>query len=896
VEPDPLNIMSDGGAIESRTKRPAASADSSSRQPESSSAVSFAASTTTIKDFKIEISRTERTMLLQDADNVKDKINDHHLFQRLIALIIQEENATDVVTAAPHRNSTEEEEDEDGSGISNKRHSKRQDFPNNNMLASSSLNRDDRVMDEPTLELQVFLDTLIDAISDSTWGGTTIRLEYPKADHSVSGRILSKLEAKDALKQRSTASVVGKVWVSQWTEEASRMISYEPKDYLKSKIYAHWYYDANHLTTFLRDTHSLVRSAHDRDHIDLVQRTPDMAPSNLLIKCQLDKAHAIVVAGESGSGKSFFSVKGPLSCNTEVFYCVMTSTDFNGTCPPPEYPVWHGLILKVMQVVDDTDTAFMDSLRRAKSSLSISRNAWAISAAENGLNRKIASIQNSEVENSVRSWFKGNWDKAKRPSKLAIVLDEATNQHFAYGMVDSVRYFLRKYERLVSESIHLIIVGTGLDLINFEQDGGRLGTDPTKSRVIVMKQPKIDLAIGVGQACDASPNTTNQAIFNSINAGSFSRILATNTRMFFNGILFVMKSTIFAQEANDQDNRLLRLQERLTLVGSFRPAMDYAVRMYVASNSVGQLERSQRTKLLEECFVHHLHTAVSEARNRGGDTAMLRSLKSELKIIEAFDCTKRLLSNDNEGENIFERGLASKSGTSLALKYLACFGLTERVEPGFGDTLETMTRMHVARYADVQGFAPILRQLKHGWPPAARVKGQEITKSNLEALAARLEKQCEEEMANLAVPGGKGNRCYIMWQGTPNAQGPDVFALFVTEDKLARLDCIQCKNHKKAPGIASEWWMSLGYNLQAEKTDDSPSDGSAGWSYTGLQGLMKCLSNLVGLEVTLGRRIVATSLLASDLGSVTIPKDGVVWCRELLEPTISLSSPPQKYK
>jgi hypothetical protein len=188
-----------------------------------------------------------------------------------------------------------------------------------------------------------------------------------------------------------------------------------------------------------------------------------------------------------------------------------------------------------------------------------------------------------------------------------------------------------------------------------------------------------------------------------------------------------------------------------------------------------------------------------------------------------------------------ERGQASKSGTLLALKYLACFGLTEHVEPGFGDTLETMTRM-------LPGTLTLYR-LKYGWPPAARVNGQEITKSNLEALAARLDKQCEEEMANLAVPGGKGNRCYIMWQGTPNAQGPDVFALFVTEDKLARLDCIQCKNYKKAPRIASEWWMSLlGYNLQAEKMDDSPSDGLAGWSYTGLQGLMKCLSNLVGLE------------------------------------------------
>jgi hypothetical protein len=304
--------------------------------------------------------------------------------------------------------------------------------------------------------------------------------------------------------------------------------------------------------------------------------------------------------------------------------------------------------------------------------------------------------------------------------------------------------------------------------------------------------------------------------------------------------------------------------------------------------------KGESTELMDECFVYHLHAAGSEAGRGDGDNAMLRCLRSELEIVEDFNCTKRLLSDDSERVKIFQLGLACRSGTSPALKYLACFGLSEHLGPFFAGTLEAVTKLHIARYAEVQGFAPIVKQLKHGWPPKPSLEDENIIKTIMIELEETLGKQCEKQEVNLKAALGDGNRCYILWQGTPTTQGADVFALFVEDGGKAWLDCIQCRHVKDYPGDseAKRWWKSLGYNFQEENTGDCPSLGSAGGSYTGLQVLRKCLQELLEVDVTLGRRILATSLPASALGSLPIPKDGVVWCRELLEPTISVCDPP----
>ena len=86
--------------------------------------------------------------------------------------------------------------------------------------------------------------------------------------------------------------------------------------------------------------------------------------------------------------------------------------------------------------------------------------------------------------------------------------------------------------------------------------------------------------------------------------------------------------------------------------------------------------------------------------------------KEELQRLRDFDAFKRL----RDG-SIFSSGLARRKDTSKALKYLACFGLTCPMRPGFGHEFEELAALHYSRYMEVQGYTVRRMVLQHGWPP-----------------------------------------------------------------------------------------------------------------------------------------------------------------------------------
>ena len=97
----------------------------------------------------------------------------------------------------------------------------------------------------------------------------------------------------------------------------------------------------------------------------------------------------------------------------------------------------------------------------------------------------------------------------------------------------------------------------------------------------------------------------------------------------------------------------------------------------------------------------------------------------------------------------------------------------------------------------------------------------------------------------------------------------------------AQLDTIQCKNvkwHEK-----KRRWSSLGVAIGSENTQ--PVEGSAGYSYCGLEAFCKLASRRLGMDVQIDSRIVAVSFECRD--TFQLPEDKKLrwWFREMFEPT-----------
>jgi len=260
-------------------------------------------------------------------------------------------------------------------------------------------------------------------------------------------------------------------------------------------------------------------------------------------------------------------------------------------------------------------------------------------------------------------------------------------------------------------------------------------------------------------------------------------------------------------------------------------------------------------------------------------------------------------------EEIFRRGLATRTTTSNALKYLSCFGLSCAVRSGFGTEFEEMVALHYMRLMQVEGFEAKRVTLKHAWPPQ-RHNGS--LWKQIVNLPDKLDEQFETETRDLQRDPAIDKSCLVFSQGTATAQGGDVLAL-VMEGKKGRIDTIQCKNISKktyAPAdVREKWWPRLGvfvrkeidFNLYPQRgknktwSEESPEMANAHYSLVGLEKLAELCKERCSLdEVTIGHRIIATSLAMNKITSnFPIPEDADlrVWFREMLEPTISVLVP-----
>jgi len=318
--------------------------------------------------------------------------------------------------------------------------------------------------------------------------------------------------------------------------------------------------------------------------------------------------------------------------------------------------------------------------------------------------------------------------------------------------------------------------------------------------------------------------------------------------------------------------------------------MDHAVRFHVDQNSVKNLANLTLCDLLLQSFVSHPAEGMKKSECRGTD-AVQQNAKTELNRVCDFEVHKEI--QENPSTNFHARGLGSKAGTSEALKFMACFGLTCELRPQFGNAFEELTASHFVRCMEAQGHLSRRHVLKHAWPPAKKSKV---------SLEDSLREQGKDELHDLdstvftEVPESKKS-CLVFSQGAPTAQRGDVLALLVDfQEGRAELETAQCKHHDKHPsaGKCRTWWESLGVALGADGSAVlDPKDGSAGKSCRGLQAfrdlLTKKLNQSIGsLVVVIGRRTLAVS--HETPADFPIPEDDscCVWFREMFEPTLSV--------
>ena len=318
-------------------------------------------------------------------------------------------------------------------------------------------------------------------------------------------------------------------------------------------------------------------------------------------------------------------------------------------------------------------------------------------------------------------------------------------------------------------------------------------TNPDYASLITLTTPNVDKIL-------AEVKDNRDEIYQALTQGTFARVLRTNSPMLFRSVLPILQLPFHRvddfQEVELEGIKRRRLGVRLTAIGSFKDMMDHAPRFYVNQNSIGRLTTRMGSNLLQQAFVYHLNLSV-DSLGQCNIEAVDKNKLSELKLIKTTqqDLRRRFQAMEGNKDNaaaeyaepIFSRGLISRSGTSNALKYLACFGMTCELRPGYGNEFEELTALHFMRYIQVQGYETKRVTLKYAWPG----RGEE----SITALENKLEEQAKDEEVGITGAEGRNGKkwCIVFSQGTPTAQGGDILALTVN-DTDARLVSIQCKH------------------------------------------------------------------------------------------------------
>ena len=510
-----------------------------------------------------------------------------------------------------------------------------------------------------------------------------------------------------------------------------------------------------------------------------------------------------------------------------------------------------------------------------------------------------------------------------RMKQLVIIIDEIGKlPDLARGLVDEVRIISQKYKKTHAKEVLIVLVGSGLDglievdsiPIKFMNEGGEstpdflqslkgFGTDPFKSEIITLKCPKL-VPGGI-----ISTMSGGSISIDTIQKGSYSKVLATNSRMLFNGVIPIMQSNFHTLKVDEID-----LESRLEQIGSTNIIMDYAARVYSTLNGLKDCKPNVLRSLLLQQFIFIRRAELSHNNtdeiNPATAKAINEAKKLNMSISGAY--TKCLTMGIITSDII---------STSKALRYLACEGSTAPLDAADGLGFEIVLQHHLYCLSRAMYLLPLQPSrggneeyfcgrysLKQAWPPRSTTKLE--SEGPVRHLQSRMKgggNDCDDvgRIANLVA---KHKDCdLVMRQTVSNAQGADVIVLSKRGNVIS-LDLYQAKHLDKIPGSktkeVSQAFSSLGvlYNFVEGKEcfNTDPKQDSAGYSNECTRILTNNLKvafmaeSKEKVEVEVRNRVVVYSR-KGELGSgwdnfpfkEAQKKRLWIWTGDFLEPTIS---------
>ena len=606
------------------------------------------------------------------------------------------------------------------------------------------------------------------------------------------------------------------------------------------------------------------------------------------------KSAAAVITGESGSGKSWFVKKWlPLKYPDASFiYHEIDDYDAKGFDYFPQRNKKLGEefqnVMKDLCGIGKVDSEVYQAISELSRHNNFKRNY----AAGNRFDKIVKKAV--EKNSTVASW----WDNPKHCTleELVIILDEMGKApNLGRGIVDEVRQIsIRICNKKLAKKVMIVIVGSGLDYylgedsLDFDADASetvKFGTDPMKSNVTILDGPNLKGKDNIGGISTED-----------IMGGTYSQVLATNTRMLTRGIIPILKSKLNTLNIDNPSSRRVEL-------GSTNVVMDYAARVYIDLNGLKRLSPDERENLLLKQF----RILVQQYR--------LKYKKVKLTN-PVFEWSVRTCLLDYEA--VLRAGLitANITDTSKALRYLACKGQTAPLNAQDGIAFEIVLQHHLVRLcrAEYHGqdktYYCDRYTLVQPWPPSSAKKngltqieiGREVmSRYDNEKNKIRLKKDAVE-IAKLL--NGKNEYDLVLRQTISNVQGADVLVLSKrSEDWNANLDLYQAKHYNKIPSRASKEtigaFASLGicYEPQGNTLCMQPQIDSAGYNFMGTNKFAEELSEKLQITVSVRKRVVVfseswESFLKSrswkDFDFEAAEKQNVcIWSREMVEPTIS---------
>ena len=533
------------------------------------------------------------------------------------------------------------------------------------------------------------------------------------------------------------------------------------------------------------DWDTLPRPFFDGYKEDLVSISTDSTGSvNQHLLNDSEKDRVLVVSGESGSGKTFFSAFGVHEGVPRLYVAlrdedVVNFFDRQGTTKDKKNKkAWHKYLTRLLKDWEGKE-GFEDqymALQMARRKLRTERNEAAWEVVKEAIEK---------LNNQLAEWFDGTLQTDPLEKFLLVVDEVGREPELAHGLVDGG---LRKLQdalvaKGIAKQVGLVLCGTSLDQLRTNSSKEKyLGSDPSMSKVIIMKQTNLEKLENL-LPC-------KKVEMQPLTGGFFSKIYMTNIRIANRALLPFLGSIYAAHEADGEIRRATQ-KALCTEMNS----MKFVPSIYCRLNGLRDVPEDKKSLLFRKSFAFFLKEGIKNFVGQHCTTS-------------THFCWKYAKDSGKKSDEIFTRGIATKSPdqTSAALKFLAARGFVAPVRPSDGFSWEHVVSLHLHRLLECMGLAVERIELKGAWPPAGEGDWLgELSNAHRVDVAA---------VAKVI----KSKKGAVLTQSVSTAQSADVLALYplpTSADSKCKYEyeyiweLHQCKNRRKWPTPA-ESFPSLG--------------------------------------------------------------------------------------